>query len=54
MHTCTENGVSDVTSEMTVNSMEPADSSAELALFKNLTTKAERMHAIISILWKYL
>ena len=38
VHTCTVNGLSDVTSDMTVNSMESSDSSALLVPSRNLTT----------------
>ena len=38
VQTCTVNGLSDVTSDMTVNSMAPSDSTALLVSFRNLTT----------------
>ena len=39
VHTCTVNGLSDSTSDMTVNNIEPSDSSALLVLSRKLTTK---------------
>ena len=38
VHTCTVNGLSDVTSDMTVNSVESSDSTALQVVSRNLTT----------------
>ena len=38
VHTCTENGISDGTDEMTVNDIKPPDSSTLLVALRNWTT----------------
>ena len=38
VHTCTENGLSDGTSEMTVNNITPLSSNVLLMLFRNCTS----------------
>ena len=39
VHTCTENGISDIDDETRVNDIEPSDSIALLVSFRNWTTK---------------
>ena len=46
VHTCTENGISDVDDETRVNDIEPSDSIALLVSFRNWTAKTTNVKNI--------